>query len=53
MSELCPVYVRALFGVGAVVVRVTKCDPLRRTPGRVRMEYDQDRLDEMVLGCSP
>ncbi len=44
-----PVCVRVLSGVCPVVVRVTKCYPCGELQSRCAMEYDQDKVDEMVL----
>ena len=44
-SGVCP----ALFGVRPVVVRVTKCYPCGDLQTGCAMEYDQDRVDDMVL----
>ena len=44
-SGVCP----ALFGVCPVVVRVTKCCPCGELQAGCAMEYDQDKVDEMVL----
>jgi hypothetical protein len=44
-----PVYVRAVSGVCPVVVRVTKCYPCGEHQARCAMEYDQEKVDEMLL----
>ncbi len=44
-SGVCP----ALFGVRPVVVRVTKCCACGELQAGCAMEYDQDKVDEMVL----
>ena len=41
--------IRVLSGVCPVVVRVTKCYPCGELQSRCAMEYDQDKVDEMVL----
>ena len=41
--------IRVLSGVCPVVVRVTKCYPCGQLQSRCAMEYDQDKVDEMVL----